>query len=60
MLLPRVALTHVSTTYLSDIDPRSLVASYEHEARKKVLSTFYIAHPSPFLAQRLAQRDLFR
>ena len=37
-------LTHVSMTYLSDIDTHSLVASYECEAHKKVLSTFYIAH----------------
>jgi hypothetical protein len=30
-----------TTTLLSDIDIHSLVASYEHEPRKKVLSAFY-------------------
>jgi fatty acid synthase subunit alpha, fungi type len=36
--------SHFTTTLLSDIDIHSLVASYEHEARKKVLSAFYVAH----------------
>jgi fatty acid synthase subunit alpha len=30
------AVSHFTTTLLSDIDIHSLVASYEHEARKKV------------------------
>ena len=38
------AVSHFTTTLLSDIDVHSLVASYEHEARKKVLSAFYVAH----------------
>ena len=38
------AVSHFTTTLLSDIDIHSLVASYEHEARKKVLSAFYVAH----------------
>jgi fatty acid synthase subunit alpha, fungi type len=38
------AVSHFITTYLSDIDIHSLVASYEHEARKKVLSAFYVAY----------------
>lgn len=38
------AVSHFTTTHLSDIDIHSLVASYEHEARKKVLSAFYVAH----------------
>jgi malonyl CoA-acyl carrier protein transacylase len=38
------AVSHFSTTYLSNIDIHSLVASYEHEARKKVLSAFYVAY----------------
>ena len=37
------AVSHFTTTLLSDIDLRSLVASYEPEARKKVLSAFYAA-----------------
>ncbi len=38
------AVSHFTTTLLSDVDIHSLVASYEHEARKKVLSAFYVAH----------------
>jgi fatty acid synthase subunit alpha, fungi type len=38
------AVSHFTTTLLSGIDIHSLVASYEHEARKKVLSAFYVAH----------------
>ena len=38
------AVSHFSTIYFSDIDICSLVTSYEHEARKKALSAFYIAH----------------
>jgi fatty acid synthase subunit alpha, fungi type len=38
------AVTHFTITLLSNIDIHSLVASYEHEARKKVLSAFYVAH----------------
>jgi len=38
------AVSHFTTTLLSNIDIHSLVASYEHEARKKVLSAFYLAH----------------
>ena len=41
-ILPK-AVSHFSTTYFSDIDIHSLLASYEHEAREKALST-YIAH----------------
>jgi fatty acid synthase subunit alpha, fungi type len=33
------AVSHFTTTLLSDIDIHSLVASYEHEPRKTVLST---------------------
>ena len=42
-ILPK-AVSHFSTTYFSDIDIHSLLASYEHEAHEKALSTFYIAH----------------
>ncbi|KAF8271214.1 fatty acid synthase [Lactarius quietus] len=38
------AVSHFTITLLTDIDIHSLVASYEHEARKKVLSAFYVAH----------------
>jgi fatty acid synthase subunit alpha, fungi type len=38
------AVSHFTTTLLLDIDIHSLVASYENEARKKVLSAFYVAH----------------
>jgi fatty acid synthase subunit alpha len=37
------SLSHFTTAPLSDIDIHSLVASYEHEPRKKVLSAFYTA-----------------
>jgi fatty acid synthase subunit alpha len=37
------AISHFTTTLLSDIDIHSLVASYEHEARKEILSAFYLA-----------------
>jgi fatty acid synthase subunit alpha, fungi type len=37
------AVSHFTTTLLSDIDIHSLVASYEHEARKKILSASYLA-----------------
>jgi fatty acid synthase subunit alpha, fungi type len=37
------AVSHFTITLLSN-NIHSLVASYEHEARKKVLSAFYIAH----------------
>jgi len=40
------AVSHFTTTLLFDIDIRSPVASYEHEARKKILSAFYVAQPS--------------
>jgi fatty acid synthase subunit alpha, fungi type len=38
------AISHFTITLLSDIDIHSPVALYEHEARKKVLSAFYVAH----------------
>ncbi|KAI0264369.1 fatty acid synthase [Gloeopeniophorella convolvens] len=38
------AVSHFASTLLSGIDLHSLVASYENEARKKVLTAFYIAH----------------
>jgi hypothetical protein len=34
----------ISQPHSSDIDIHSLVASYENEARKEVLSAFYVAH----------------
>ena len=37
------AISHFTTTLLSDIDIHSLIASYEHKVRMKVLSTFYVA-----------------
>jgi fatty acid synthase subunit alpha, fungi type len=37
------AVSHFTTTLLSEIDIHSLVASYEHEPRKKVPSAFYVA-----------------
>ena len=37
------AVSHFTTTLLSDIDIHPLVDSYENEARKKVLSAFYVA-----------------
>ena len=39
--------SHFTTTHLSDIDVHPPVASYDHEARKKLLSAFYIAHGIP-------------
>ena len=51
------AVFQFSTTYFSDIDIHSLVTSYEHEARKKVLSAFYLAHNIlPLLAEALSGR----
>jgi hypothetical protein len=38
------AVFHFTTTLLSDIDIHSLVASYDHEACKKVLFAFYVVH----------------
>ena len=38
------AVSHFTTTLLSDIDIHSLVASYQNEVRKEVLSAFYVAH----------------
>jgi hypothetical protein len=40
------AVSPFTNTLIPDIDIHSLVASYEHEARKKVLSAFYVAHPN--------------
>jgi fatty acid synthase subunit alpha, fungi type len=36
------AVSHFTITLLSDINIHSLVASYKHEARKKVLFAFYV------------------
>ena len=36
------AISHFTATLLSDIDIHSLIALYEHKARMKVLSTFYV------------------
>jgi fatty acid synthase subunit alpha len=43
LVIPLRAVSHFTITLLSDIDIHSPVASYEHEARKKVLSAFYVA-----------------
>jgi fatty acid synthase subunit alpha, fungi type len=42
-VIPLRAVSHFTTTLLSDIDIHSLVALYEHEAHKKVLPAFYVA-----------------
>jgi hypothetical protein len=41
------AVSHFTTALLSDIDIHSLVASYKHEAGKKILSAFYYMYIAP-------------